>query len=467
MELRQYLAILSKRWLLILLLTVGAAAGAFVTSALMTPVYRAETTILVGGQSLENPFLDALQGAGKPAAADFVETLKSRSVLYAVAHRQGLVRTEESVELERLRMALTVQPVAGTDLIRVGVESTRPRVARDLANGVVGEFLARIQAQSSQEARSARTFVAAQIKVVNRDLVQAEQALADYRREQGVFAPEDEVKAILDRVTRLDGLKAEAEVAAAEAQARLAEVGRELGGQPETVVSATTLAANPVLHDLQAKLAGLEVELAGARATYADQHPTVLSLLAQVAEVKRRMQQEAERLVSAETRTPNPLRQNLISEVGRLQADRLALDVRRATLNRLLGGEERRLTRVPGEQLHLASLVRNAKVSEQIYVMLKQKYEELRIAETMKSGNVRVVDAAVIPSRPVRPRQSLNTALAAILGLFAGLGVAFFLEYLDTTIRNVAEAEGNLGLPVLAEIPAYPNGQARRGAERR
>lgn len=67
--------------------------------------------------------------------------------------------------------------------------------------------------------------------------------------------------------------------------------------------------------------------------------------------------------------------------------------------------------------------------------------------------NVVVVDAAAVPDTPVRPRPLLNIAIALVLGLMAGVGIAFLLEYLDTTLKTPDDVSLCLGLPVLGTIP--------------
>ncbi|MDI6872258.1 MAG: GNVR domain-containing protein [Bacillota bacterium] len=456
MELRQYLAVIAKHRWMILSLLLSAVAASLVASFLLTPIYQATTTILIKDEkSLANPFLEALGGMGKTQVADFVEVLKSKTLQYAVARRHNLVPSIDSPEMEALRRAITIQPVVGTNVIRISVESPMPEVARDVANDLVQEFIAQNQREDTTAARGARAFVGEQIRIVSRELAEAEEALRRYKKENKVFAPAEEVKAVLDRVAKLEVMRAETAVALNEAGTRLAQINRQLGREQQRVVSATTIAANPLVQQLKGQLSSLEVELSGAREKYTDKHPAVVALRSQVEEVKGQMRQAAERIVASETETANPVYQELLLKATQLEVERLALDVRRETLERLVAEEEKLFTQLPDKELQLVSLTRNAKVSEQTYLMLKQKYEELRITEAMKSGNVRIVDEAVTPAEPVRPRKALNVAIAAFLSLFTGVGLAFLLEYLDTTIRTPEELEEVLGLPVLGQIPSY------------
>jgi len=77
----------------------------------------------------------------------------------------------------------------------------------------------------------------------------------------------------------------------------------------------------------------------------------------------------------------------------------------------------------------------------------------MKITEAMQTGDVHVIDPAVAPSAPIKPRKLLNFAISLLLALFAGVGMAFLLEYLDDTIKTPQELEAELGLPVLGTIP--------------
>ena len=93
--------------------------------------------------------------------------------------------------------------------------------------------------------------------------------------------------------------------------------------------------------------------------------------------------------------------------------------------------------------------------------MLAKRYEEARISEVMEPTDVQIVDVAIAPERPIKPRKTLNVAIAAVLGLFVGTGLAFALEYMNRTIRTADDVEQYLGLPVLGSIPAVDSEEER------
>jgi len=75
------------------------------------------------------------------------------------------------------------------------------------------------------------------------------------------------------------------------------------------------------------------------------------------------------------------------------------------------------------------------------------------VVQIMNVDNVQVIDPAVIPTKPIKPRIMLNIAIAGILGLMVGIAIVLLLEYLDNTIKTPHDVEKYLGLPIIGAIP--------------
>jgi capsular polysaccharide biosynthesis protein len=68
---------------------------------------------------------------------------------------------------------------------------------------------------------------------------------------------------------------------------------------------------------------------------------------------------------------------------------------------------------------------------------------------------------------PVKPQPMLNIAIALVVGLMAGVGLAFLLEYLDNTVKNEQDVEKNLGLPILGVISVIDDAKMEEASQRR
>jgi capsular exopolysaccharide synthesis family protein len=102
-------------------------------------------------------------------------------------------------------------------------------------------------------------------------------------------------------------------------------------------------------------------------------------------------------------------------------------------------------------------LVHEAESNKQLYDGLLQKLKEASISAGLRSSNIRIVDPALAPSTPSRPQKGRNILMAFLVGLIGGVGLAFFREYLDNTVKSPDDIENLAGLPSLAVVPAMPN----------
>jgi tyrosine-protein kinase Etk/Wzc len=129
---------------------------------------------------------------------------------------------------------------------------------------------------------------------------------------------------------------------------------------------------------------------------------------------------------------------------------------------------ESKLKAVPEAELDAARLVRDAKTANELYFLLVNKAQELRVVKSGTIGNVRIIDTAIVPQEPVAPRSAPTLALALVLGLGAGIAAAFTRRALDHGVEDPEVVEHATGVPVYAGIPHSQRQQELvREAERR
>jgi capsular exopolysaccharide synthesis family protein len=97
-------------------------------------------------------------------------------------------------------------------------------------------------------------------------------------------------------------------------------------------------------------------------------------------------------------------------------------------------------------------LKREADTNKQLFDAIIKRIKEQDVTQDIQTVDVWVVEKAEVPKHPSKPRKSLNIMLGLILGLFGGVGLAFFIEYLDNTIKSPEDVEAKLGLPVLGMV---------------
>lgn len=455
LDLRELLSALYRRKGIIVLMVVVSVLTAYVVSSRLPRIYEASTTLLVKDprSSGEALFLQGLTGLNADKLQNYVELARSRTVAERTAAALGYDWDVHDPEFAKFRESISVQLVSGTETIRISVQGEDPVEAARIANAAAQAFIDFNRDMNRTEATSARLFIEEQLQLVEEQLREAELALQIYREEQRVLDPVQESRLVLERITQLESQYAATQLAYEETLRRLDEVRTRLEAEDPTLVSSTTISNNPMVTTYRSALFQLETELAGLLNQYSEQHPQVQTVRAKIAEVERQLSNEVERIVSNETRTFNPIYQSLLGELTSLETDSVLFESRLSALENQIMKMNERLEELPEKELQLARLIRDQSVAEQIYLLLRNRYEEVRITEAMQTADVMVIDPSVTPRRPIKPRVSLNVAIAAFLGLFVGVGLAFVLEFLDTSIKSVEEAEAYLDLPVMGRIP--------------
>jgi tyrosine-protein kinase Etk/Wzc len=120
-----------------------------------------------------------------------------------------------------------------------------------------------------------------------------------------------------------------------------------------------------------------------------------------------------------------------------------------------------RLIAIPNTELELARLTRNLMLDEKIHSMMMEKYEDAKIAEQAKIGNIRIIDYAERPTIPIKPRVSMNILVGIILGLGLGIGSAFLVHSLDTKLRTLEDMESFVRLPIAGTIPVIREAESK------
>lgn len=146
----------------------------------------------------------------------------------------------------------------------------------------------------------------------------------------------------------------------------------------------------------------------------------------------------------------------------------IALNTQLGDMGEIKRKLESRVTDLPDTQQVILRLQREVEVKNALYTGLLNKAQELRIIRAGTLGNVRIIDEAVVPERPIKPRKSLIAVLSLLLGLFAGVVVVFLQRTLRRGVTDSRQLETELGLTVYASVPfSDANRRLQYEAERR
>ncbi|MEW0877680.1 polysaccharide biosynthesis tyrosine autokinase [Acinetobacter baumannii] len=132
-----------------------------------------------------------------------------------------------------------------------------------------------------------------------------------------------------------------------------------------------------------------------------------------------------------------------------------------AAINKQIGELNSTLKQLPDVQRQYLQLYREVEVKTQLYTALLNSYQQLRIAKAGEIGNVRIVDTAIEPVQPIKPKKLLVLILSVFVGGFLGTLIALLRNMLRTGIKDSGQIENELDLPVYATVPRSPIQESR------
>ncbi len=444
---REYLRVIRKHLWLIAACCVVVVTAVGVQTYLAEPVYQASAKALIerDGPRVVN-IQEVTPTQWDPWDPAFFQTqvqfIRSRPVVQRAidtlgpgARKAALSQAPDPVPA--FLGGVTVQPIKNTRFIEVRVEDPHPQATAEKANALANAYVAETLDQKLTAARDALAWLTANVTDLKQKVNESELALQRYKEEAGLGASADRDNPAAKKLADFNSAYIEAKAKRLEMETRLAEV-RRIGRDPDALLASHVFVDHPLIQRLKGQAVELEVQRSRVLKVYKEKHPEAMKVQAQIDEVHQKLREEAVRLA-----------RSLETEYNVLKAREAAM---LAAVNQYQGEAQQ----VAKKEIQSGILKRDADSNQQLYEMLLKRLKEVSLGQGLDTNHVRVVEAAVVPTAPVKPRKLYNLSLALAGGLGLGLALAFFREYMDDTVRTGEQLEAALGVPVFAVIPVIP-----------
>jgi len=351
-----------------------------------------------------------------------------------------------------LKRQMDLKPVRNTSLIEIRIFSEKPEEAANLANNIAEEY----QAHRKEERRRLTEGGIEALKVSfdeQRKLITDAQSNVDYLRVNlkvpDAIANESAPTISLSAETlrKVEGLRVDSEIEFTRQKA-LVDSLRALG--PDELAQAIHSAGvqDSLLTTELEQLTMVEQKLVALNKQFGPEHTEVISGSAQLDDLKIKIKNRV-----------NGILTGLETRVGALNQSLIVLS------NEVIKAKESDIDQASRTQPYFTAkhyLDELQRFRTLLYTKIAMERTDM---ELPKNSMVEIVDQARAGLRPVRPNKPLNIALGVIIGLVVGVGLAFFIEYLDTSVKTIDDVERTLGAPVLGVIPQNVGLLIEEGAE--
>ncbi len=477
-SIQDYIRILYRgRWIILTSFIVVFLITLYVTYT-ATPVYEAMTTVIIKSDgSMERQIFNMNAFGGQTTLiTNQIEILKSRRIAERVVKRLEMSEVRDSLTIfqpnedgEFLSMRGMVETIRGnmevtqrkdTDIIELKYHASKPFEAAYIANAIADEFRLTNAEASKIEMVDLKAFLQNQLDKKGEELRLSEEKYQDYLERNKVASLDDETKEL---VTRMSTIEAQLEQTRIELQAGIEmrnSLEKQLNDRKVTLAKDLSEISTPYLQSLQKEMATavaekakytvlLETETTNRRFFEA----SVKKYDEKINAIRDRLKEEASKIsTSSMVQDPFSLSQELVTKLLTVDSEIKANMAKINALEEVVAEYNTKLETLPEKTLELARIERRVKVDEQTYLLIQEKLEETKIQEAAKSRNVLILDEAIEPYVPIKPKKKLNIMLGILIGLGLGVGITFVIEYMDNTIKTQEELQA-MGYNILVSVP--------------
>lgn len=384
----------------------------------------------------EHPIL--VEESDNPADTGFFGVIKTgiKSFIQKSAAKEGLQEDHDLIQSRKKDIVLTfykkcleVTAEKGSMLIHVAFTSPSRQLSRDAVNTLLDEFINWKMDQKVESSRQAREYLMKQIDRAKINLEKAEEQQNQFARQAGIVSMDSRLNSVFRQLEDINAALGQAE---ADLIAKKSKYEQTLKDGPSNLPE---VLESQLIRNLKSEYAMLYSHYEDMANIFHDEYPDLKTIRQRMQSIEARIDNESEKIFSA-IRHDYQVAENHVEGIrARLdQVQQQALELNERATQYLI-------------------MAREVETNKAIYQSLLERAKEIETMAGISPGNIQIVDQAMLPLFPYKPDVKKNLLMAIVLGLMAGIGGAFLLEYFADTITNPDHIADRFHIPILGVIP--------------
>ena len=465
-HLRDYLQVILRRKWIVITFFIAVVTTVTLGTFIMKPQYKSTVTIKI---DKENPNILTFKDvyAVERPEEDYYQTqykiLKSRNLAKRVVRQMKLdsnpefarqkneVQVSSFLKQDKLLKEdgidsslvdsfigrIDVSPQQKSRLVNVSFTSYDPELSAKVTDSIAKSFIDLNIEPKFEATQQAREWLEKQLEAMKAKVEQAEEKLNEYAAKNEIIFLDKESKGndsenIITK--RLSELSTELTTATSDRIHKEALYNEIKSGDPD---SSSLVMGNALIMTLKKDYASLESDYNQNLKVYKPDYPRMVKQKELIDQTKKRIDAETKKVVSS------------------IKKDYEAALKRESYLKTAFEKQKKEALDLNTRSVQYQILKREADTNKELYNGLLQRLKETGISASLTSSNIQILDRAEVPKSPYKPKKTLNILLSLIVGLFGGVGLAFFAEYLDNTIKTPEDVEKRIYMPSLGLVPLY------------
>ncbi|WP_301179781.1 GumC family protein [Thalassolituus sp. UBA3500] len=480
-DLSHYWQVIRRQLKKIILFSAIITVIAVLVALAITPVYRATATILIEAEEAKVLSIEEVYGLGS-ASDEYYQTqfeiLKSRELAKRTVLELGLIDnpefnpahpankksfsikemilgeaeplTEEEILAETVDTfweAVSISPVRKTQLVKVSVDSESAEMARVAANAMAQQFIESQLDAKVEVTQQAAGWLSDRLGGLKAKLEASERKLQQYREDNDLVDVEGVDTLVAKEIDQITEALVEARARRLELQGTYEQL-QSLGAlNYDNLSSLPSIISNPVVVNLRDAETQAELKVSELKKRYGPLHPKMIAAESDLEAVRESVLTQMKRIATS------------------IESNYLVAQSKENSLEKALRNSKSDVRNLNRTEFTLSEYQREVRTNRQLYEAFFNRVSETSATGDLQTANARVVDPAIKPVEPIKPNKKLIVLLALVVSGMFGVALAFLLDILDSTIKNLDDVERKLDVPMLGLLPLVGKKQDAGDAE--
>ena len=329
--------------------------------------------------------------------------------------------------------SITVTPIKNSKIVNISYASADPKMAALIVNTVAKAYTDEVLDIKMGSSQYALKWLTEKADEERERLNKTEKALQEYMRDKDIATLENKVTMVPERMSEIAIKLAQSETKRKELETLYSAV-KVFAVNPDGADEIPAIAADPVMQSLRSQILKAEQTVGELSQKYGQRHPAMVTATNDLTVLRDKKREQIRRVVATiknEYEIARSGEENLRRLAGQAKAETLSL----------------------GEKfVQYGVLKRETETSRELFGAIVKRIKEQGITQDIKTVTVWVIEKAEVPPSPAKPNKFRNIFLGLVIGLMGGVGLAFFIEYLDNTVKSAEDVEQRFDVPVLGTI---------------
>ncbi len=451
MNFQQFINILWSRKSLVLWALMVTVITTLAVSLVLPKQYFATTSIVVDQRSVDRVTGQALPVQLLPGyLATQVDVISSHKVARKVVDKLKLNENPQLQEAfakagiigdirdwiaDRLLKKLEIRPSRESSVIQVDFTFNDPQLAAIIANAFADTYIQTSTELQVQPAKMSADWFDSQMATLRERLEHAQSVLSTFQQEHGIVAVDDRLDLENARLAELSKQLVDGQARTSELQSRL-DLLTSTVKQGRPLESLQEVLANPLIQSLKTELARVESRFAELSKRVDINHPQYKQAKAEVNSLQQKMHSEINMVLSS-------IASGVTSSI---QRDKIVANA--------LAEQKAKVLELKKQHDEIMVFNREVENAQRVYDAAMQRAVQSRMESEISQTNIAVLNYALPPQKPAKPKVLLNVILSMFLGGMLGVGSALLVELMDRRVRSAFDILEVLGVPVFAVVSA-------------